>query len=251
MKGKYILVLLFPILIMANLSTSVQGLTASTEWCCSVGDEYYVIWSQHPVLTNLQLLIPTNDVYEKVKVEYIGSALAAHEHPPTTSFDHSINVTGAIWNGASWLDVAPYDQQTQLTLWESPSTWFCGGLYSGVPVIAPTALSQNDRKNTNVVNTGILWTGITTVTEDTGVTPARWTYTNGTYSLIVGYESDGFLQYYRYSDGVNIYECTCQTTVPELPTAEIPGFSIEIIGMVAVIAIVFIVMKMKFTTKAN
>jgi hypothetical protein len=252
MKGKYMILAAFSLLIMFNLSISVQALTASAEWSCSVDDEYYVLWTQHPVLSELQMNIPTTVVYEKVKIEYIGSALAAHETIPTTQFEFSINVTGSIWNGLSWTDVSPVNTETQMTLWNSSNDiWFTGGLFSGVPIIAPKNLNDGDRQLTIGTSQTHIWTGTPTFSENTGSTPHRWTFGNGTNSLIVGYEADGFLTYYYLDDGENIYECTCQTTVPTLPTPipDVPGAPIEIISIISILATIVLVMKTKRTTR--
>jgi len=72
------------------------------------------------------------------------------------------------------------------------------------------------------VSAGVLWSGSTSESYNTSTTPTRWIFTNGSYSLTVGYESSGFISYYQLIVGSNIYECTIQTSEPTLPSPSDP-----------------------------
>ena len=72
------------------------------------------------------------------------------------------------------------------------------------------------------MSAGVLWSGSTSESYNTSTTPTRWIFTNGSYSLTVGYESSGFISYYQLIVGSNIYECTIQTSEPTLPSPSDP-----------------------------
>ncbi|MHA1720673.1 MAG: hypothetical protein ACTSXK_14215 [Promethearchaeota archaeon] len=218
-KIKYFIFIILLANFLLSYSTMTQAINSSAEWSVSKDDVYYVIWIHHPLVTGkYELATPDSPLYEKVIVNSIGPALAMHENPPTSYFEHSVNVSGYKWSGTTWDEISP-GETTQLSIWNSSNeVWFCGGLFFGAPVIAPKNYADTNRENTIKASAEVLWSGSISETYNTSATPTRWTFTNGTYSLTVGYESNGFLDYYQLIVGSNTYECTIQTSEPTLPS---------------------------------
>jgi hypothetical protein len=239
------------ILICLAILMGTTSTFAVSDWPVNEGDIYYVVWTSHPAnFGAIPTASPTSPVYEKVNVTYSGPAFAAHD--PTAYFSHSINISGELWDGAKWNDISS-GESTQLALYNgSGLIWFCGGLFSGVPVIAPNGMTESNRKLVIQIDTGVLWTGTTTMTEDTSNVPTRWLYTNGANVLTVAYDADGFISYYYLQTGNYVFECKCMRELPNLPTVststeqfQIGGFTVQGMILVIGVAVWFIIRKSK------
>jgi hypothetical protein len=255
-KTKFLLYMV----IMANLllSNSVmsQTIEPSAEWSVSKDDVYYVIWTHHPLVAGkYDLATPDSPLYEKVIVNSTEPALAMHVNPPTAYFEHSVNVSGYKWSGTTWDEISP-GGTTQLSIWNSSNqVWFCGGLFFGAPVIAPKNYDDTNRENTIKLSAEILWSGSISVSYPLTVSPTRWIFTNGSNSLTVGYESNGFLAYYKLIVENNTYECTIQASEPTLPSPQdntpppsepsIASYPILIFSMISLVTSLILV-KSKF-----
>ncbi|MHA1820158.1 MAG: hypothetical protein ACTSU2_13435 [Promethearchaeota archaeon] len=227
-----------------------MAINASEEWCVSKDDEYYAIWTHHPLIEGkFPLATPESPLYEKVKVISIGPALAMHENPPTTHFEHSVNVSGYKWSGVSWDELSP-GETTQLSIWNSSNhVWFCGALFSGAPSIAPKNYVQSDREHAIQVSADIIWLGTITKTINSSTNPSRVTFSNGTNSLTVAYEDNGFIVYYKLVSDDDVYECTIQTTEPELPgpsSKDVAGYSVIILASGLLMGVIYIFNKQNF-----
>jgi len=218
-KIKYFVLMILLANLLLSHSAMANAINPSAEWPVSKDDIYYVTWFQHPFVSGkYELATPDSPLYEKVVVNSTEPALAMHENPPTAYFEHSVNVSGSKWSGTTWDEISP-GETTQLSIWNSSNqVWFCGGLFFGAPVIAPKNYADTNRENTIKVSAGVLWSGSISESYNTSATPTRWIITNGSYSLTVGYESNGFISYYKLIVGSNKFECTIQTAEPTLPS---------------------------------
>lgn len=253
MKNKRMILLLGILSFLAvNLTMfgSSTAITASDEWAVSEGDVYYVVWEHHPGTGGYPLATPSNKLYEKVEVTYIGWGLAAHEDPPTSNFSHSLNVTGYVWNGQQWNAISPGSFDTQLTIYNASNTvWFCGGLYGGAPCLAPMNYGTAGWKSTLQTNCNLLWEGTSTITDTDETTAIKYTCTNGTVILEARFETNGFITYYKLTDdeGNDKFECNISTEEPDLPTPDIPGYDIFVL-LFSAIGIGAILVRKKYKT---
>ena len=251
-KTKLVLYMVLLANLMLSFSLTSQAIESSAEWSVSKDDVYYVIWTHHPlVASKYDLATPDLPLYEKVIVNSTESALPVHVVNPTSYFEHSVNVSGYKWSGTTWDEISP-GGTTQLSIWNSSNeVWFCGGLFYGAPVIAPKNYEDSNRENTIKISAGVLWSGSISESYNTSVTPTRWTFTNGSNSLTVGYESNGFLEYYKLIVENNIYECTIQASEPTLPSppdstpepseSSIASYPILIFSMISLVTLSFLV----------
>jgi hypothetical protein len=242
MKIKYLVYVVLVFFMGLNIIGLVMPLTPSAQWCASENDVYYITWTNHPLISgSYRLATPENPLYEKVVISYSGPAYAVHD--PSAYFEHSLNVTGYLFNGRKFEPIDPSGAQTQLTLYNSSNdVWFCGGLFFGTPVIAPGPHGQVSRENTISTSCGVLWTGGLTVIHYPEYSPTRVKFTNGTRIISVGYENNGFLSYYNCTNDLGFYECTLSTEAPVEEQNDIPGYSTWLLGIVT-LSVAFIIMK--------
>ena len=241
-KRSMLIIGILSLLGMSSIMLGTAGaITASDEWAVSEGDVYYIVWEHHPGTGGYPLATPSNKLYEKVEVTYIGGGLAQHENPPTSWFSHTLNVTGYAWNGKQWNAISPGSSDTQLTIYNVTDTvWFCGGLYGGAPCLAPTNDGTAGWKTTLQTNCESLWDGSTVIIEFDVAGATKFSCSNGSTILQTVYEPNGFITSYKLTDdeGNDKFECSIQTEEPDLPTSDtdIPGYDIYVL-MLSVIGI--------------